>query len=403
MAASRGPGQWAYRAYRSLPGPVKSLGEAVLRRRAEHEVRSQPAFADEPTRLLIGPLNTAGQAQRWASAAGSLPGVTAKSLNVERRSAGVTYGYRTDWFLSRAAQLRGMRPHRERVLGLTHVLLESGRAILDEPLDRTAIDDLPLLREHGVRVAMLIHGSEMRDLHRHAETYPHSPFREEWDERWHRMQATVERTRAVVDAFDGPVFVSTHDMLDFVPGASLLPIVVDVDRFAAGGGPDAAPALDRGRPVVLHAPTNPRLKGTEAVERVLHSLEAEGLVSYRRLQGVPNEHMPKTLADADIVIDQIVLGNAGVLTAEATAAGRLVVGHLLPAVRERMTAFDAMGQPPPVLEADPDTLEEVLREILADRATYQAIAARGPAWSRRNHDGTRAADALRPWLSPAKR
>src|SRR5690606_41595119 len=108
-------------------------------------------------------------------------------------------------------------------------------------------------------------------------------------------------------------------------------------------------------------------------------------------------------AAADIVIDQIVLGNAGVLTAEATAAGRLVVGHLLPAVRERMTAFDSMGQPPPVLEADPDTLEEVLREILADRATYQAIAARGPAWSRRNHDGTRAADALRPWLSPAKR
>src|SRR5690606_17680103 len=108
-------------------------------------------------------------------------------------------------------------------------------------------------------------------------------------------------------------------------------------------------------------------------------------------------------AAADIVIDQIVLGNAGVLTAEATAAGRLVVGHLLPAVRERLTAFDAMGQPPPVVEADPDTLEEVLREILADRPAHQAVAAQGPGWARRNHDGTHAADVLRPWLSPPKK
>ena len=398
MAASRGPAQWAYRAYRSLPGPVRSVGETVLRRRAEGETRALTPFPDEPTRLLIGPLNTAGQAHRWATAANLLPGVAAKSLNVERRSTGVTYGYETDWFLSQAAQLRGLRPYQEAVLDLTHVLVESGRAILDQPLDRTTVDDIPRLREHGVAVAMLLHGSEMRDLHRHAETYPHSPFRQEWDERWHRMQATVERTRAVVEQFDGPVFVPTHDMLDFVPGATLLPIVVDVDRFTVGPADGAVAVLERERPVVLHAPTNPRLKGTEAVERVLHRLEGDGLVTYRKLQGIPNHQMPGFLHEADIVIDQIVLGNAATLTAEATAAGRLVLGHLSPTVRKRMTAFDPDGQAPPVVEADPDTLEDVLRQILGDRSTYQELAARGPAWSRRNHGNCPAAAALTHFL-----
>lgn len=365
-------------------------------------MRKLPAFPDVPTRLLIGPLNTAGQAHRWAVAADRLPGVAAKSLNVERRSTGVAYGYETDWFLSRAAQLRGMRPYREQVLGLTHVLVESGRAIVDEIFDHTSLDDLPLLREHGVEVALLIHGSEMRDLRQHAETYLHSPFRGEWDEHWHRMQATVARTRTVVEAFDGPVFVPTHDMLDFVPESTLLPIVVDVDRFTVGPGSSRMPVLEREQPVVIHAPTNPRLKGTESVERVLHRLENEGLVSYRKLQGVPNEQMPRFLADADIVIDQIVLGNAATLTAEATAAGRLVVGHLSPAVRNRMAAFDPEAHPPPIVEADPDTLEEVLREVLDDRAAYARLAAQGHTWARRNHDGTRAAEILRKWLSRSR-
>lgn len=398
VATSAGPAQWAYRAYQSLPGPVRSVGEAVLTRRAERETRGLPPFPDEPVRLLIGPLNTAGQARRWAEAAGRLPGVAAKSLNVERRSTGVSYGYDTDWFLSRAAQLRGMRPYQDQVLALTHALAESGRALVEDVLDRTTVDDVPRLRAAGVEVSMLIHGSEARDLHQHAEAYPHSPFRGEWDERWHRMQATVERTRRVLEAFDGPVFVPTPDMLDFVPGARLLPIVVDVDRFTAGAQDRAVPVLERDVPVVLHAPTNPRLKGTEAVERVLQGLEREGLVAYRTLQGVPNQEMPGFLAEADIVIDQIVLGNAATLTAEATAAGCLVIGHLSAPVRQRMTDADPEGLEPPVLEADPDTLEEVLRQVLADRSTYSELAARGPAWSRRNHDGTRAAGVLDAWL-----
>ena len=98
---------------------------------------SAAARADARTTLqrILGRANPPASLTR-AEAAGRLPGVAAKSLNVERRSTGVSYGYDTDWFLSRAAQLRGMRPYQDQVLALTHVLAESGRALVEDVLDR---------------------------------------------------------------------------------------------------------------------------------------------------------------------------------------------------------------------------------------------------------------------------
>ena len=397
MAPLRGPRRWAYQAFRALPGPVRGLGDRVLQLRAEREVRAQPGFGEgADRRLLIGPLNTAGQGERWARAAETLPSTSARAMSLERRVAGaVGFGYPSDWHLTRPVQLRGMRPHQGRVLGTggmpgaTHVLAESAWAVLDDPYERRITEDLPALREAAVEVAVLVHGSEMRDLHRHAEAHEHSPFRGPWDERWERMQAIVERTRAVLAEADVPVFVPTPDMLEHVPGATLLPITADVERFLPGAD---RPALERERPVVLHAPSNPRLKGTEAVERILTALQEEGVVEYRRLSGVPHAQMARFVADADVVVDQIVLGNVATLAAESMAAGRLVVGHVSPQVRA--------GQPGlPVVEADPGTLEEVCRDIAARPGHYRQTAARGPAWAREHHDGRAAARVLDGWLS----
>ncbi len=372
----------------------------MQRHRAEAAVRALPdVAAGAPVRVLIGPLNTAGQAHQWSRAAASLAGVSAVSLTATLRSSAPSLGYPSDVRLDQAMQLHGLSAHRSRVLGLdaspgmTHILAESGRPVLGAFHAGSVRDDLPALDAAGIRTALVIHGSEMRDLRRHAELYPHSPFRGEWDERWHRMQGHVERTRALVEGFSGPVVVSTPDLLDFVPGATLLPVVVDVNSLA-----DAAsrvlPALQRRRPVVLHAPSNPRLKGTRTVEKVLTDLDAQGVVTFRRLSGTPHHQMAAALAQADIVVDQIVLGNPGVLLAEAMAAGRVVVAHLSPDVRSRLAGHDPGGEEAPVVGADPDTLKEAIQQILAERTTYQQLATRGPNWARRNHDGTQAGHAL---------
>lgn len=389
MAARTGPASLAYKAYRALPAPVHGLGERMLQWRAERSFRTQPGFAEADTRLMIGPLNTAGQAAQWASSANRhLPGVTALSVWAQRGNAGPSLGYSADVQVSRAVQLHGQRRWRELVLASTHLLAESGFRLFGDVRFGDIRDDLPALTAGGVATALLFHGSELRDLEQHAQLYPHSPFAGD-DERFARMQHRVERNRQILAGADGPVLVATPDMLDFVPGAAWLPIVVDVDRFAT-----STPVLQRERPVVLHAPTNPVLKGTAVVEKVATEMHARGVIEYRRLQGVPHEQMPAVIADADIVIDQIVLGNVATLAAESMAAGRLVISHLAPHVRERFSEAAEESESIPAVDATPATLGSVLEGVLADREAATQLAARGPAWARRHHDGRRAAMVL---------
>jgi hypothetical protein len=37
--------------------------------------------------------------------------------------------------------------------------------------------------------------------------------------------------------------------------------------------------------------------------------------------------------------------------------------------------------------------------VVGERAAHRDVAARGPAWARRNHDGARAAQVLGAWLA----
>lgn len=392
----------AWGALARLPRPVREVATLPVRRRADAQLRALAPMPPADRRLYLGPWNTAGQTWEWARAAERhLPGTAAQNLWAQRTLSQAHFAFHADHEISALAQRGRVREiHGARVLReATHVVHESGRPVLADFHAASMLDDQPALRGAGLASAVLYHGSDIRDLHEHAERYPHSPFRvpeREWGDYLRTLQGIVEKNRADLarwqDAGGGPVLVSTPDLLDFVPGAAWLPLVVDVDRFAGAAAEAALEPLARERPVVLHAPSNPLLKGTDAVEEVLSGMERAGLVEYRRLTGVPHARMAAFVADADVVVDQVVLGNPGVLVAEALAAGRLVVAHLSEEVRGR---FEGAL---PVLEADPVTLREVLEQVLGDRPTHQELAARGPGWAREHHDGRRAAAVLAPWL-----
>lgn len=371
---------------------------AVVRRRDRSAAAKLVPRFDRGTsaRLLVGPTNTAGQARLWARAAEThLDGVAARNMVAERNGRIGGFGYEADVIVPSRLQSHGLPAWGTGVLDtFSHLLLEAGRGVTAEFFATASNDLLAQYAAADVRVAVILHGSEIRDHARHAALYSASPFNERSDY-LNRVQARVDETRAFLERTDLPLLVSTLDLIDFVAGAKWLPVTADVDRFATAAVESAAP-LGRDLPVVLHAPSNPFLKGTAAIEEIALQLHAEGRLVYRRLEGVPHAEMPAFIADADIVIDQIVLGNVGTLAAESMAAGRLVIGHLHERVRQRWREMG--GGEIPLIEATPDTLENVLTTILADRERYAAVAATGPAWARKHHDGRASAAALAPFL-----
>lgn len=350
-----------------------------------------PRRSEAPTRLFVGPANFAGQGSAWArSAADHLEGVGARTMAV----VGGAYQFPVDIPLSREAYRNVYcqdRLRRYLTSSFTHVLFEAGRPIMGTRYGATSGGDVRVLREAGLSTALVAHGSDVRLPSRHVQRHQWSPFAEQ-DDLVVRLEAQASRMGQLFNEFDGRTFVSTPDLLADVPRATWLPVVVEVDRWATDH-----PVLERSRPVVLHPPSNPRFKGTEYVDKAMGELEGRGLIEYRRVTGVSPEAMPALMADADIVLEQFVLGPYSVTSCEAMAAGRVVVANVDDDVRAHV--LDTTGHELPVINADPDSLTDVVTKIIEDRSVGHEAAAAGVEFVRAVHDGRRSAEALRPWLA----
>jgi hypothetical protein len=353
-----------------------------------------PSRGDPPPQqvfLAIGPANSAGQAWAWARAAERhLDGVRARVVAIRNGR----YDYPADELVEAERyrsdpgwQLRQLADARSR---WTHVLLEAGRPILGALTGRDFVGDAQLLTQAGVRVGLALHGSELRSPRRHAAGHEFSPFSDPGEALTRRLQTKVDTLAPAVARFaaaGGPVFVSTPDQLDDVPAATWLPVVVDLARWPAPGD-----TLRRGRPLFVHAPSNPRLKGTAEVERVLRPLAERGLIEFQLLTGLAPERAAELIAAADVVVDQLLLGLYGMLACEAMATGRLVLGHLGAALRGRVDVLV------PVVEVTPATLAQVVERVLDDRQWARESAAQGPAFVTSVHDGRRSAGVLAAFL-----
>ncbi|WP_149084913.1 MULTISPECIES: glycosyltransferase family 4 protein [Microbacterium] len=375
----------------AIPDPV---AERVLPwRRAAFRSAGVTTVAPAERRLFIAPVNSAGQGYAWARAAERLPGVSA--ANFMYRGADDVFAYPADHSVPTAyfvANRRWQAAQRRAVArGFTHAVVESGRQVLGG--GSTPEEDIAWLRDRGLRVALLWHGSDIRRPDQHARREPDSPFRDGSYPEQPRLQAITEANHRLMRTLGLPVFVSTPDLLTDVPEATWLPVVVDADPWSA-----AAPSvpLRRDRPVVVHAPSRAGLKGTATIAPTLRRLHGEGVIEYREVTGVSAARMPEVYGEADIVLDQFSLGIYGVAACEALASGRVVVSHVSDEVRERVRT--RTGRELPVLESRAADLDRVLRGILADRDRAATFAAAGPGFVRAVHSGQRAADALSGFL-----
>ena len=109
--------------------------------------------------------------------------------------------------------------------------------------------------------------------------------------------------------------------------------------------------------------------------------------------------MPAAFAGADVLLDQFRAGSYGVAACEAMAAGCIVVGQV--SAQTRDVVRERTGLVLPIVEASPDTLEHILRE-LAGRDDLDTPRAASVAFVREVHDGRASARALIDgWLSPS--
>ena len=176
--------------------------------------------------------------------------------------------------------------------------------------------------------------------------------------------------------------VGSYDALRWVPDAHVVPPGLDLR--------DYAPTLpgDGERPIVLHAPSSRRRKGTE------HVLEAcEGLdVELDIVEGLRHDEARRHYERADIVVDQLNAGWYGIFALEAMALGKPVLSYLRPeAVQETERA---LGLGVPIVPVTKETLRDRIAALAADVGRRRAIGAASRAYVEQVHDADKGAERL---------
>lgn len=378
--------------------PTSLVGRIAARaygRPDPHVLVPTIAFDDAPIRVLIAPVNYASQGTAWARALErQRSDLSARSMAIDvpggfSFAADLivpvsTYHNDPDW------QERQFRA----ATTATHVLIEAEEPPFGRLLGRSVERQAQALLDAGVNVAYLAHGTDARLPSRHMAQTPWSYYA---DPAIYapRAETLASRNIALLERSARPTFVSTPDLLLDLPDAAWCPIVVDAPRWSRSRTSRAPGAPLR----VAHAPSVATVKGTHLILPVLERLQAEGVIDLTLVSGVPNAQMPDVFADADVVIDQFRIGSYGAAACEAMAAGCVVVGHVSAHVRDLVA--ERVGQELPIVEATPETLEQVMREL--SRTSIDEIGARGRTFISDVHDGRRSASALiNTWISPAE-
>jgi hypothetical protein len=351
--------------------------------------------SDAPIRVFFGPFNYAGQAWHWArSIEKSDPRVSARNLTVifpndlgfesNDRVPATVFAGSDQWQDSQ----------RKILADYTHVVIESFTSLLGAGRGGGVEKEIQWHLNEGRKIALLCHGTDIRSPEGHLRRNQYSPFTEMDRASRRRLERRTQQNQGIIAKFDVPVFFSTPDLVHDVPRGSWLPLVVDPAKWERAVSERGIEAGSRAVPVLLHAPTSTRIKGTDAVEKAVEALGSA--VVYRPLSGIPSARMPDELATVDIVIDQLLLGSYGVAACEAMAAGRVVVGNVDEEVRA--VVRESSGLELPIVQATPDTLKSVLEFLAANPKEQAAVAALGPAFIREAHSASRTGKMMADFL-----
>lgn len=252
--------------------------------------------------------------------------------------------------------------------------------------------DLPMLRHAGKVIAVTYQGSDARQrafTRSHLETeiarsLPPDYFPPGSDQLKQRMIAGFSRYADLIYALN-------PDLLHVLPArASFLPYAnVDPRAYRV-----AVPAAT-GVPTVVHAPTHRGNKGTAEIVRAVDQLKDEGVtLDFILVEGVSQAEATEIIGRADLVVDQVLAGWYGGVAVEAMAQGKPLV--------VRLSRPDLRLVPPemrdeiPMISAGPNTITDVLRELVtARRGELPDLGRRSRQYVERWHDPVRIAERLR--------
>lgn len=234
-------------------------------------------------------------------------------------------------------------------------------------------------------------GTDIRILEKMCDDVEHLNF-DELSSEFKHLLGTRETSIKTQNRFSKAGFYplpSYPELVDYIlpeffPSFKLVSRSVDLKKLSIS-------LTNNPKPIIVHAPSNSIVKGTKYVSAAAEKLVSEGLADYRLISNMTHAEALKLLESADIVVDQIMAGDYGVLAIEAMALGKPVVCFIRPRVleyyRENFEDF-------PIINADISNIYEVLRNQILQKEKFQEIGNRGRVFVEKYHDPIKNSEKL---------
>ena len=230
--------------------------------------------------------------------------------------------------------------------------------------------DLPVLKSMGKRIVFHFHGCDVR-YYEPGMDYPLNACEHCYREQaGRRKRELMSRLRGFADKF----VVTTPDLLRFVPEAAYVPTALRIEEW------QFTPPRKHDLPLrIVHAPSRPfGIKGTDHVLKALRPLIKAGKATLSLVQNMSRRQVLDTCRQADIAIDQLLVGWYGVFAQEMMALGKPVICYIDP----RLNHFQ---RELPLINASPKTLSSAVEELLMDEQLRSRKGFEGRGFVERVH------------------
>lgn len=162
------------------------------------------------------------------------------------------------------------------------------------------------------------------------------------------------------------IWALNPDLLYFLPKekSSFLPYAISFDGLKI-----FPPKLGKQLKIV-HAPTNREAKGTDYILNAIEKIKMThgDLIEMCLVENISHDQALKIYQEADLIIDQILIGWYGGFAVEAMKMGKPVIARIAKEDLKFLPNQMAADVLETVIYADPDLIYEVILQCLDDRA-----------------------------------
>lgn len=267
----------------------------------------------------------------------------------------------------------------------------------------------------GTRIVVMPYGQDIQDFTRgsnlplkHATTvdYPYQNRRRHWVE--DRIDLWTHHADHVISGCDWVDYMYHWD--------SLLPahFTIDTGDVLSKVAPVLVPSsrlADRERIRIVHTPNHRTIKGTRHILAAVERLRQEGLpLDLVVVEAASNQAVLEQIAQADLVIDQLVIGWYAMVAIEAMTMGKPVICFIRSDLRALYEGAEILREDElPLISATPSDLVDILRYLVLNRDALRRAGTRGPAFVAKHHSLDRMGAvfsninrSLGIWPSPAR-